>query len=160
MNPQEVLDSVVLHLLTQNERAEGPCGCLYRAPSGLKCAIGGLIVDEHYSPDLEHKYPHEAEVAEAIAKSLKVERAFTMQELNFLRNLQKVHDGYPIERWRNTLEELALRWGLKFNPPKFEEKAPEESKPVEETQCPTPPPQLNPSGSTSQETEVTPGPSA
>ena len=97
MNPQEVLDKVVLNLLTQNARAEGPNGCMYRAPSGLKCAIGGLILDKHYSSDLEHKYPEEAEVAEALAKSLKVERAFTVQELIFLRNLQKIHDGYPIE---------------------------------------------------------------
>jgi hypothetical protein len=42
------------HLLTQRAVSKVNSGpCLYRAPNGLKCAVGCLIADEHYIADFE-----------------------------------------------------------------------------------------------------------
>lgn len=35
-------------------------GCLYRGPGGLRCAVGWLLPDEYYTPDLEGLIPTEA----------------------------------------------------------------------------------------------------
>jgi hypothetical protein len=60
MNEQQVFDRVVLHLMKQNERSQDPeitlgNGCMYRDPKGNKCAVGCLIPDEMYVPEMERK---------------------------------------------------------------------------------------------------------
>lgn len=58
---QDIFDRALAHLRTQRQPAlnhyqdhdESP-RCLYRTPEGLKCAIGALIPDENYNPDLEN----------------------------------------------------------------------------------------------------------
>lgn len=59
VNKQEVFDTVVRHLGKQGERAvaydaydEGS-RCVYRASDGKKCAVGCLIPDEMYKPEME-----------------------------------------------------------------------------------------------------------
>jgi hypothetical protein len=51
---QQVFDQVVKHLLKQGKRAyqEGK-GCRYRTDDGLKCAVGCLLPDAAYTPDME-----------------------------------------------------------------------------------------------------------
>ena len=51
----DVFNKVSEHLLTQNERslALADLCCVYRSPTGLKCAVGCLIADEFYTPRLE-----------------------------------------------------------------------------------------------------------
>lgn len=55
MNKREVFQKVKEHLLTQREAAIGNDDeCMYRADSGrLKCAVGCLIPDDLYDPDIE-----------------------------------------------------------------------------------------------------------
>jgi hypothetical protein len=51
---QEVFDIVVNHLFTQGRPAyDGDQGCMYRAPDGLRCAVGVLIPDDLYVPEFE-----------------------------------------------------------------------------------------------------------
>ena len=51
---QEVFDIVVSHLFTQGRPAyDGVQGCMYRAPDGLRCAVGVLIPDDLYDPEFE-----------------------------------------------------------------------------------------------------------
>lgn len=51
---QEVFDIVVNHLFTQGRPAyDGVQGCMYRAPDGLRCAVGVLIPDDLYDPEFE-----------------------------------------------------------------------------------------------------------
>ena len=51
---QEVFDIVVNHLFTQGRPAyDGVQGCMYRAPDGLRCAVGALIPDDLYDPAFE-----------------------------------------------------------------------------------------------------------
>ena len=58
MTPQEIYDTVAKHLFTQGKRSgvlwpTGDFRCKYRGPDGTKCAVGVLIPDEVYDPDME-----------------------------------------------------------------------------------------------------------
>lgn len=55
MTPQEIFDTVARHLFAQGTRAynENIAGCQYRGPCGTKCAVGCLIPDEAYDPEME-----------------------------------------------------------------------------------------------------------
>jgi hypothetical protein len=51
---QEVFDIVVNHLFTQGRPADDDVrGCMYRAPDGLRCAVGVLIPDDLYDTEFE-----------------------------------------------------------------------------------------------------------
>ena len=50
MTLREIFETVKAHLLAQGKQAADENGqCLYRAPGGLKCAVGCLIPDELYT---------------------------------------------------------------------------------------------------------------
>lgn len=93
LTPQKIFDTVATHLFTQGERSydrSDPEVCLYRGPNGLKCAVGVLIPDELYDPEMEglaawHAIPHESDLFENI---------------ELLRSLQHVHDDQ--ENWKTT----------------------------------------------------------
>jgi hypothetical protein len=59
MTPQEIYDTVAKHLFAQGVRSRGKkpgsedTGCLYRGPEGTKCAVGVLMSDEVYDPEME-----------------------------------------------------------------------------------------------------------
>lgn len=132
---QEVFDKVTTHLLTQMQTSRSRAasvgvnpGCAYRGDGGLKCAIGGLILDEHYSLNLERKTILDLPVIDAVEKSLgcSIRRRETAVldllsdkgDVVFLLNLQQVHDKNPPGAWFEVLEKQARDFGLKFNPPK------------------------------------------
>jgi hypothetical protein len=50
---QEAFDLVVTHLKNQGRQAFADGACKYRTSDGLKCAIGALIPDEDYMPEME-----------------------------------------------------------------------------------------------------------
>jgi hypothetical protein len=52
MSKQEIFDTVVTHLRKQNTQSGKGGNCFYRLGE-LKCAVGCLISDEDYSPDME-----------------------------------------------------------------------------------------------------------
>jgi len=70
-------------------------GCMYRGPGGSKCAVGFLIDDAHYSPELEGKSLGSDVVMEAIR--LSIGRSLTEQEAYILFMLQEQHDYYVEE---------------------------------------------------------------
>lgn len=54
MTAQEVFDTVVRHLYAQRRQAISTDGrCKYRAPGGLKCAVGVLIPDDKYTAEMD-----------------------------------------------------------------------------------------------------------
>ena len=90
-NAQEVFNHVIKHLVTQGERC---CGfiydthdeiCLYRSPEGMSCAIGCLMSDEEYHPDMEN-----AEVFSIIENYDQIKWMDDYRVL--LRDLQDLHD--------------------------------------------------------------------
>ena len=67
---QLLFRDVALHLIRQGERSsDAEDSCKYRH-GNLKCAVGCLIKDEHYSPDLEELTINSKNVMEAVEKSI------------------------------------------------------------------------------------------
>lgn len=53
-NNQEICDFVISKMCEQNAQSVNNTGtCMYRNSTGKKCAVGHLILDEFYSPNLE-----------------------------------------------------------------------------------------------------------
>lgn len=114
MTHQEIFNRVVTHLLTQKKRSINAGGCAYRDGAGNSCAAGCLIPDEHYTRAIEHHVVGDECVNEILAKSLGVE-ALSPTDIAFLRELQKIHDGYPPSNWGTVLETFGNRLGLSFS---------------------------------------------
>lgn len=120
MNKQEVFDRVVKHLLTQNKKSwsDEIYDCAYRNNEGLKCAIGCLISDENYYPELERYCIDSKELQNAIIKSgirLKIDNDDIYDpngDLLFLYELQKIHDNFEPDTWPKKLFEHAKKWEL------------------------------------------------
>lgn len=88
MDKQEIFDKVFLGLKSQNFQlsfAEGQ-GCRYRGPNGLKCAIGHLISDEEYDPNMETHTVRELKYC--LLNLIQGE-----EMLEFLADLQCIHDN-------------------------------------------------------------------
>ena len=113
MNHQEIFEKVKAHLLSQNAKSLTEDGmCAYRGVGGLKCAVGCLISDDVYQPEMENHNVYYPEVEDALRDSgvkFNVERH---ESLNFFRELQAIHDGYPCSEWAKELETLRAKWGL------------------------------------------------
>lgn len=109
MTKQEIYDKVKAHLLAQGKRSTdgGKYGmCRYRSLGGLKCAVGVLIADEHYSPGIEGGSSEHEIVRSALRKS------GVTGANRLLSELQYIHDYWDPEEWRKHLEELAKKEGL------------------------------------------------
>lgn len=117
MTPQEIFDTVVAHLRRQGRRAVTGVynGCAYRTSDGLRCAVGCLISDELYKPEME-----------GVAVGNLVEDfpdlpGWMREHADLLSELQGFHDnptswaeqGFsPLGEKR--LERLADRWNLHY----------------------------------------------
>jgi hypothetical protein len=105
MTPQEIFDTVAVHLMTQGQRSEDEAyeECLYRGPDGLKCAAGVLIPDDDYSwgmeglPVLSHPY---------------FKKRFDAYCVGLIESLQRCHDDIEPVDWLKRLEEIAAERGL------------------------------------------------
>ena len=105
MNMQEVYFKVRNHLLTQGRRAKIYDQCRYRAPNGDKCAIGCLIPDDKYDPSMEgHLISCSPLIQDAIGAS--------EDHIDFLTDLQRVHDFSNPSEWNERLQAVALRYKL------------------------------------------------
>lgn len=94
----EVYAFVKAHLLAQAAPAKNAHAPQYRSDSGLKCAIGCLISDEHYDARLEGQSVQSAVIQSAVTQSLGFEPDFSM-----LTRLQRIHDSYPVSHWAGML---------------------------------------------------------
>lgn len=99
-NLEEVFDTIVKHLLIQNERSENQYkgDCQYRSSVNLKCAIGCIISDEFYDELIEGSTADVEEVISAIQNSnpdLVIDE--DVQTLFML--MQNLHDKIIPEHW-------------------------------------------------------------
>jgi hypothetical protein len=116
---QESFDTVVTHLLTQNARSwldtvgtEG--GCAYRGENGMKCAVGCLIDDKEYSPDLENLNSYASPVQYAISRSGYLSENDDRGVALVYGALQCVHDTKEPKDWEKELKRVAKAYKLKF----------------------------------------------
>lgn len=102
MTNQEAFTAVVLHLRKQGRRAMTGTDCLYRAPDGCKCAIGALIPDDQYNPNLEGSNVRALTYLPAL------------QDINpdLLHDLQNTHDLYDPKEWEKRFEYIAGKYKL------------------------------------------------
>jgi hypothetical protein len=108
MNDQEAFDKVAAHLLQQNKRStmEDDSWCMYRSEEGLMCAVGCLIDDSDYKPEMEKKGIDTLLRAGLMPKSL------MSVDSNLLVSLQSMHDEEEPFRWRDELKDIAEIYGL------------------------------------------------
>ena len=101
---KEIFDRVKTHLLAQGAKARHSAGvCAYRAPNGLKCAVGCLITDEAYSDGLEGKNVKSDRVLPAlIASGISTDST----PLHMLTRLQWIHDDTASIHWERELSHL------------------------------------------------------
>ena len=124
--PQETFDTVASHLLAQNRQAvsaDGPCQ--YRivvGPDTLTCAVGCLIPEARYSPDLEGAViildQAQRDKFEAIhpkcgqLREVPVLEGYGLELWPLLRSLQHVHDLSQPDAWRVKLFDVAEAFKL------------------------------------------------
>jgi len=88
MNNQEIFDRVAKHLLQQNCVAVTSFGCAYRGYKNTKCAIGALIPDDIYDPDMEGN-----DIISLLNKYPSIKNLFEGVDKTFLDKLQQCHDS-------------------------------------------------------------------
>lgn len=103
MNRKEIFNKVKTHLLKQNARCVKAGTCEYQNDDGLRCAIGGIMPDDHPAlkvggtvrsilmrfPDLQKIWGVENE-----------------EDIQFLLNLQAIHDQYKPADWEEELNAI------------------------------------------------------
>lgn len=102
---QEVFDQVKTHLLTQMEKSVGNNSCRYRSYSGLKCAAGCLIADDEYTEEMEDKGWYTLIENEMVPLYYGV----------LINDLQKVHDLYYSNNWKEELEKVSKKYNLEWH---------------------------------------------
>ena len=91
---QEIFDRAVIGVITQGKPSvtKTACGasrCLYRGEAGTKCAVGHLIDDAVYTPDLEGNECVRTLVMQALEQSL---GKLPEDSFNLIIQLQLTHD--------------------------------------------------------------------
>ena len=112
-NGQEVFDHVINHLVTQGNRSYSTLMCVYRSPEGMSCAVGCLMSDKEYHPDMEGE-----DVTSLIKKFDQVR--WMRKYHGLLGNLQDLHDtranwldeGGLSPTGRKNIQDIASSFGL------------------------------------------------
>lgn len=105
---QETFDTVVRHLRTQGCKSIADGACMYRGPDGLKCAVGCLIPDDDYRPEME------SQAACALGSVGRLLHDLG-HDLSLINALQLVHDSWNVENWESAFQETADRFGLRYS---------------------------------------------
>lgn len=108
---QEHFDTALAHLRKQGRKALAHHGgCAYRGKAGAKCAIGALIPDDRYEPEMEGRSARHS----MILTALDVDR--NIKNSNFYGTLQNMlHDGVKEHFFLDMLEENAAKFARRFN---------------------------------------------
>jgi hypothetical protein len=89
MKAQEIFDTVATHLFKQGKRSTDQSRCRYHGENGLKCAVGVLVSDDVYFPEMDE--------GNKTIKSLVEQNEdkfpdWFKDNLGLLQTLQSVHD--------------------------------------------------------------------
>lgn len=109
---QDIFERVWVKLTAQGVASADDTGCSYRGPNQTCCAVGHLISDEEYDPEMDRQ----GFIANVIRGDLAPERVAN-QPIDFLRDLQDAHDHelrkYDVPTWQARMREIAKTWDLK-----------------------------------------------
>lgn len=112
---QKTFNKVYRHLLTQKKKAYSKAQgiCLYRTPkSGLKCAVGCLIPNRLYQPDMEGSSVRN--LAIFYQKLAPIVGETGSKKARLVTDLQYVHDTFGPSKWAEQLAKLAEAFDLKI----------------------------------------------
>jgi len=122
---QSVFDVCGTALLEQGKKSEeffinkscpnGVMGCAYRGRNGLKCAIGHLIPDKFYIPEIENISVDAAlDILERKSASHYdwVTETFRSVDYDLLNRLQDVHDTTDPHHWDDELYHISKDFEL------------------------------------------------
>ena len=106
------------HLIKQGKEAvKDEFECVYRCHStGRKCAVGALISDDHYDPDIEGYTIKSCDlILELIARSNNV----PVESINVdvMNALQFIHDEHDPIDWPIALTKKAQEFGFNWTAP-------------------------------------------
>lgn len=104
MKAQQIFNKVKNHLLKQNKKAIYNGNCAYKH-DGMSCAIGCLIPDDVYLPEMEG-YSIGALV------NLFDLPEYLLDNFHLLIELQKIHDESNPKMWKKELTQLANKQHL------------------------------------------------
>lgn len=125
---QVLFDDIVNHLRSQKCKAYNGINCAYRGEDNKRCAIGGILPDELYFPELEGSGVHTFwtqdlwhsnwDKAQKIGnfwdKVQKIGNFIGKSNSQLAHELQCVHDKSPIDMWETKFEKLAEFNNLKY----------------------------------------------
>jgi hypothetical protein len=107
MTKQRIFNKVVNHLLTQGKQSVDGDHCRYYSQNGNKCAVGCLIGKKYYRGGMEGM------TVGKLIDSYKLPEYFDTH-VKLLCNLQRIHDSWPVEQWRDVLSRYAEKNDLKI----------------------------------------------
>jgi hypothetical protein len=106
---QKLFNRIVRHLLKQNAQAMLHGSCMYRAPDGKRCAVGGVLPNRLYKPNMERKS------YDFLVQSFpEVGEHFGVENKDLLSACQRVHDDNLPCYWLDKLAAVAVQFGLDF----------------------------------------------
>lgn len=119
MTMQEVFNASVLGVIGQgglsfrgDRLIGGGLACLYRGPNGRKCAVGWLIKDQFYRPELEALKVGDVRMEEALRLS---GVDLNPNTVCLLSDLQSAHDGVAdLDKFIWSARKIAAKFGLTF----------------------------------------------
>jgi hypothetical protein len=126
MTRQEIFNKVADHLLTQGKPAlfDEIGDCAYRGQDGSMCAVGCLIPDELYTPEMELKSVDTLLNAEFVLPG------FFYDNYTLLSDLQRIHDSVAaiprpdpasvVDKWCSSLAWYAENHDLEKSPKMLE----------------------------------------
>lgn len=119
LTPQQIFDKVSAHLMQQGQKSMAERElfvgrppkpvCCYRGDGGTSCAVGCLISDEDYKPEMESWTAGQLQDKPFVSPEL---RNFLGNNSELLYMLQRTHDRYEVEDWPTRLREVAESFGL------------------------------------------------
>jgi hypothetical protein len=114
LTARDIYERVRAHLLTQRAVSEDENGsCRLRSSNGRKCAIGSLIADEVYRPEIEgvgisyYRNAKDGTLLRALYAS-EVD-AYDPAIAELLIELEEVHDDFSVDEWPQLLARLGQR---------------------------------------------------
>lgn len=106
---QQTFDTVVSHLRKQKARSSTDVGCAYRGAGGMKCAVGVLIPDNLYHPEMEQRLCVQDQVRPTLEH--------LEHDILLCRDLQQAHDCYQPSEWEGEFIKTASAHKLTYTPP-------------------------------------------
>ena len=122
MNRQEIFNKAISGIIQQKNPSIRDDHCCYRGMYGRKCAIGHLLSDTEYEPNMDDRDGMSVGQLRSNYGNLPLFNKLSNEDAIFLRELQKLHDNTNIvtednlsENFLTTFSRNAVAFAIKYN---------------------------------------------